>query len=406
MIRFSKTTLAAALLGLSLFVIKSNSVAQDYVVGNNDGYPTNTVSVFQVSGTSLVNVSSVETGGQGLGGGRFSSVTQSIAQDGKNTCVFVGNGYSSTISAMQVIATKPYLKLVDTYTSPSGGSGLYFGIGITVSNGYLYANNTGNGSSISPDIDVWQITPGCTLTYSTSYPDTYGLGDGIIDGMAVTPNGKYLVVAYGDGSVGSYSIGGGTINLVSQELIAGRGVGQGAYAGSVAISSNGNWVIFGDFSPFNTTQFDVAPIASNGVLQPTTTYGGTGSLGEGLDSNGISLSPNNQFIYVVDTGTGQETTVSFDSTTGVITYPNNCLTNLKAYNTDWSYASMSAVVANSGSGGGIYVSEGFLSGSQDSYIALLGVNPKTGCVTEAPKSPFADANGNGNALQSITSYTR
>jgi hypothetical protein len=404
MMCFSKTTLAVGLLGLSLLVIKSNSAAQDYVVGNNDGYPTNTVSVFQVSGTSLVNLSTVNTNGGGLGGGRFSSVTQSIAQDGKNTCVFVGNGYTSTISALQVIDKKPYLQVIDTYSSPSGGSGQYFGIGITVSNGYLYANNTGNGSSIPPDIDVWQITPGCTLTYSTSYPDTYGLGDGIIDGMAVTPNGQYLIVAYGDGSVGSYSIGGGSINLVSQELIAGRGVGQGAYAGSVAISSNGQWAIFGDFSPFNTTQFDVAAIASNGVLQPTTTYGGSGSLGSGLDSNGISLSPNNQFIYVVDTGSGEETTVSFDSTTGVITFPNNCLTHLKGYNTDWSYASMSAVVANSGSGGGIYISEGFLSGSQTSYLALLGVNPKTGCVTEAQQSPFADPNG--NALQSITSYSR
>lgn len=404
MIRFPRTMLAAALLSFSLFVIKSNSAAQDYVVGNNDGYPTNTVSVFEVSGTSLLNVTAVETGGQGLGGGRFSSVTQSIAQDGKNTCVFVGNGYSSTISAMKVVDAKPYLQVVDTYSSPSGGSGQYFGIGITVSNGYLYANNTGNGSTISPNIDVWQITPGCTLTYASSYPDTYGLGDGIIDGMAVTPNGKYLVVAYGDGSVGSYAIGGGSIALVSQELIAGRGVGQGAYAGSVAISSNGQWAIFGDFSPFNTTQFDVAGIGSNGVLAPTTTYGGTGSLGEGLQTNGISLSPNNQFIYSVDTGSGQETTVSFNSTTGVITYPNNCLLDLKGYTMEWSYASQSAIVANSGSGGGIYISEGFLNGSQHSYIALLGVNPKTGCVTEAPHSPFADPNG--NALQSITSYTR
>jgi DNA-binding beta-propeller fold protein YncE len=273
-----------------------------------------------------------------------------------------------------------------------------------VSNGYLYANNTGNGSSIPPNLDVWQITPGCTLTFATSLANTTGINNGVIDGMAVTPNGKYLVVAYGDGSVGDYAIGSGSISLIGQEMIAGHGVGQGAYAGSVAISSNGLWAIFGDFSPFNTTQFDVAAIGSNGQLAPTTTYGGTGSLGPGLDSNGITLSPNNQFIYVVDTGTGQETTVSFDATTGVITYPNNCLTDLKGYNSEWSYASQSAVVANSGSGGGIYVSEGFLNGSQNSYIALLAVNSKTGCVTEAPHSPFADPNGND--LQSITSYTR
>jgi hypothetical protein len=405
MMRFSKTILTVAFLGLFLFLFQVSSyAATDYVVGNNDGYPTNTVSVFAVSGTSLVNVTTVQTGGQGLGGGRFSSVTQSIVQDGKNTCVFVGNGYSSNISAMQVIDKKPYLQLVNTYSSPDGGSGLLFGIGLTASNGYLYANNTGNGSSIPPNIDVWQITSGCTLTFSTSLPDTVGINNGVIDGMAVTPNGNYLVVAYGDGSIGSYAIGGGNISLIGQEIIAGRSIGQNASAGSVAISSNGQWAIFGDFSPFNTTQIDVGAIASNGEIGPTTSYGGTGSLGNGLQSNGIALSPNNQFIYTVDTGSGQETTVSFDSTTGVVSYPNNCLTNLIGYNRLWSYASQSAVVANAGSGGGIYISEGFLNGSQDSYIALLGVNSKTGCVTEVQKSPFADPNG--NALQSITSYSR
>jgi len=404
MTRFSRIPVAVASFTFSLLVLTGYSTAQDYVVGNNNSFPTNTVSIFRVSSASLVSVSTVETNGQGLGGGRFSSVTQSIVQDGNNTCVFVGNGYSSTISAMKVVDANPYLRVVATYSSPDGGSGLLFGIGLTASNGYLYANNTGNGSSIPPNIDVWQITPGCTLSFSTSLANTIGLNNGVIDGMAVTPNGKYLIVAYGDGSVGSYAIGDGSISLIGQEVVAGHSVGQGAYAGSVAISANGLWAIFGDFSPFNTTQFDVASIGSNGVLAPTSTYGGTGSLGTGLDSSGIALSPNNQFIYAVDTGSGQETTVSFDSTTGVISYPNNCLTNLNGYNREWSYASQSAIVANSGSGRGIYVSEGFLSGSLNSYIALLGVNSTTGCVSEAPHSPFADPNG--NSLQSITSYSR
>ena len=157
---------------------------------------------------------------------------------------------------------------------------------------------------------------------------TNGLNGGIIDGMPVTPNGKYLVVAYGDGSVGSYSIGGGNITLIGQEIAAGNSVGGGAFPGSVAISSDGNWALFGDFSGSNTTQLDVASIGSNGVLAATTTYGGTGSLGSGLDSNGIQLSPDNKFIYVVDSYSGQETTVSFNATTVVVSYPNSCLNQL------------------------------------------------------------------------------
>jgi len=227
---------------------------------------------------------------------------------------------------------------------------------------------------------------------------TNGLNGGIIDGMAVTPNGKYLVVGYGDGSVGSYAIGGGNISLIAQEIAAGNSVGGGAFPGSVAISTNGDWAIFGDFSGSNSTELDVAKIGANGVLAATIAYGGTGSLGAGLDINGIQLSPDNRFIYVVDTYSGQETTVSFNSTTGVITYPHPCLTSLAGYNTNWFFASQPAVVADIGWGRGLYVSEAFLTGN--SYIALLRINSTTGCTTEVPNSPFVDSNG--GSLESIT----
>lgn len=367
--------------------------ANHYVVANNDT-STNTVSVFWVSGTSLVPLTTVPTGGQGLGGGYFAQVRQTIAQDGTNTCVFAGDALSSDIAAMKVIATSPYLRVVSNYVSPDGDSGDFEGLGVTVAGGYVYANYTASAT-----IGVWKIGAGCTLTFVTDLGAS-GLFGGSIDGAAVTPNGKYLVVAYGDGSVGSYAIGSGKITLIGQETISGNNIG-GASAGSVAISSNGLWAIFGDFSASNTTQLDVAKIGTNGALAATTTYGGTGSLGNGLDSNGIALSPDNKFIYVADSYSGQETTVSFDATTGVITYPNACLTSLNGNNFNWTFVSQVATVLNSGSGGGLYMSEGFLNG--ESYIALLKVNSTTGCATEVPNSPFADNNG-GN-LESITSYT-
>ena len=365
-----------------------------YVVANNDT-SSNTVSVFTVSGTSLVPVTTVATGGQGLGGGYFAEVRQSIAQDGTNTCVFAGDAVSSDIAAMKVISASPYLQVVSNYISPDGDSGATSGLGVTVSGGYVYANYTGSAT-----IGVWKIGTGCTLTFVT-HLSASGLSGGLVDGVAVTPNGKYLVAAYGDGSVGSYSIGGGNITLIGQETITGNTVGGGAYAGAVAISSNGLWAVFGDFSGTNMTQLDVAKIGSNGALAATTTYGGTGSLGSGLDSNGIALSPNNKFIYIANSYSGQETTVSFDATTGVITYPNACLTSLSGYNTNWFFVSQVAPVVNSGSGFGLYMSEGFLNG--ESYIALLKVNSTTGCATEVTGSPFADTNG-GN-LESISSYT-
>ncbi|HTZ97527.1 MAG TPA: hypothetical protein VMB18_14090 [Terriglobales bacterium] len=219
--------------------------------------------------------------------------------------------------------------------------------------------------------------------------------------MALTPSGHILIVAYTDGSVGSYVVQGGRIRLVAQELVAGSGVGSGAFAGSVTVSHDGKWAIFGDSSTSNTTQVDVAAINSDGTLSPTTTYGGTGGLGSGLDTAGIAISPDERFIYAVNSGSGQETTLAFDSTTGIVAYPNNCLTSLKDYNTSWATASQVDVIGDAGTGQGLYVSEGFLTG--DSYIALLAVNSTTGCTTELPRSPFVDSNG--GSLQSIAAFT-
>ncbi len=92
----------------------------------------------------------------------------------------------------------------------------------------------------------------------------------------------------------------------------------------------------------------------------------------------------------------------FDTTTGVITYLNACLTILPGYNSRWVYASQAALVADSGSGAGLYISEGLLTGG-DSYIALLRIDPKTGCAKELPNSPCVDANG--SYLQSITAFS-
>lgn len=391
-------TVAVTVLLALLVALSSTSAfaANYYVVANNNSSP-NSISVFRVSGTSLVPMTNVATGGNGIGGGYFAEAQQSIAQDGSNTCVFAGDAGSGDVAAMKIVSASPYLSVVGNYVSPDGDTATLDGLGITVTGGYLYANYT--GGTTSPAIGIWKIGAGCTLSY-VKHLVTGGLAGGSVDGLVATPNGKYLVAGYGDGSVGSYTIGGGNISLIGQEVIAGNTVGAGAYAGSVAISSNGKWAIFGDFSPSNATQLDVASIGSSGALAPTTTYGGTGSLGGGIDTNGIQLSPDNRFIYVVDSYSGQETTVSFNATTGAITYPNACLTNLNGYNVNWVFASQPAVVANSGAGGGLYISEGFL--TNDSYIALLKVNSTTGCTMEAPNSPFVDTAG--GTLESITSY--
>jgi hypothetical protein len=401
MIRISSRLFALLIVGSLLTLSAGNASAAThyYVVANNNVFPANTVSVFELSGASLVNVTTVATNGQGARGSDSVQMMQSITQDGSSTCIFAADANTSDISAMKVIPTSPYLQVVRNFFSPDGDNGMA-GMGIIVNNGYLFVSYAGTGGGATPpgkyappSIGMWKIDSGCSLSFVTHLTDAAGINGGAITGMAVTPNGKDLIVAYGDQSVGSYAISGGTIALIGQEL-------TGSDAASVAISSNGQWVIFGVFSGTAKTELDVAQINNDGSLSATTAYGGDGSLGNGLDSSGIQLSPNNQFIYVVNNYSGQETTVSFDATTGVVTYPNNCLTSLRGYNAEWSYASQVAGVANAGTGAGVYISEESL--NFISFIGLLQINSATGCATELPNSPFPDSAGAN--LQSITAY--
>ena len=99
MTKISRTLVAMVLLALVVALSSGSASAAThyYVVANNNTSPTNTVSVYQVSGTSLVSLTTVLTGGSGNGGGYFAEVTQSIAHDGTNTCVFVGDAGSGDI---------------------------------------------------------------------------------------------------------------------------------------------------------------------------------------------------------------------------------------------------------------------------------------------------------------------
>ena len=406
MTRVPKVSVALILAGLFLVATAGSAFAsRNYVVANNNTSPTNTVSVYELSGTtlesSLVSVVNLATGGAGTGAGFPANVALAVLDRNYPVgyCVFAGDAGSGDISAMKPINTSPYLQLVGNYRTPEGDEASAGGLGLVIFNtSELLGNYTGNGSNVLPALGFWDVNVGCKLDTIAHLPAA-GLNGGPIDSMAVAPNQRYLIVAYTDGSVGSYGIF--NIGLIGQEMIAGSGVGSGAYAGSVAVSHDGKWAIFGDSSASNTTQLDVASIGSNGVLGPTTTYGGDGSLGSGLNSTSIALSPDNQFIYVVDSGSGQVTTLSFDTATGIVTYPNNCLTDLKGYNASWATASQVDVMGDAGTGQGLYVSEGFLTG--DSYIALLEVNSTTGCTTELPRSPFVDSNG--GSLQSIATFT-
>jgi 6-phosphogluconolactonase (cycloisomerase 2 family) len=139
-----------------------------------------------------------------------------------------------------------------------------------------------------------------------------GANVGSVDGMKVTPDGKYLIVAYGDASIGSYAIDSktGALTLVSRYLVTDSGLATG-----VDITSDGKWALFGAVAFGTGGEVEVAPIHADGSLGATIGYI---PIGQGGNSNDAWLSPDETYVYIGDNSSGQITAVPFDAQTGVI----------------------------------------------------------------------------------------
>lgn len=132
-----------------------------YVVANNNVSPTNTVTVYELSGAglgaSLVEVSTVPTGGVGIGGGYPANSTIIVTNDDEpaSNCVIVGDAGSGDISTMKPIGRSPYLQVVRNFHANDGDAATAGGLGLEVVGSYLYASYTGNGINIPPAVEVW-----------------------------------------------------------------------------------------------------------------------------------------------------------------------------------------------------------------------------------------------------------
>ena len=122
-----------------------------------------------------------------------------------------------------------------------------------------------------------------------------GLNGGWIGGMAI--HGNLLVVAYGDGSIQSFNISGGTPISNDDEQNA-TGFAGAYFPESVDITQDGHYAIFGDAALYTTVE--VSDISS-GKLTPTTMYilGTTmNAVGPGNNSASVRLSPDESLLYI------------------------------------------------------------------------------------------------------------
>ena len=372
------------------FAARQPAVVQ-YVVTNDDNAAANTASFYSIgAGGSLTRKAVIKTGGTGIGTGYFASARANLLHDKTQSCVYASDAGSNDVAAINEVT----LKRVGTFKASSRDNGHISGIGMAANQRYLYAAFTSSNT-----IGTYRILSGCKLKFVKDVV-AVGLGGGAPTGMAI--HASLLVVAYGDGSIQSFKISTG-VPVSNHDQQNSTGYNTNLRPSAVDISKDGHYAIFGDI-PVKAlyTTIEVSDI-SKGKLKPTIVYGGyDGSLGAGLNSSNIELSPDETLIYVSNNQGGTVTAVFFNKATGVVS--SGCISSvLKGFNATWLFGGAVALGNNaSGTGGVVYLAESGNGGA--SGIGMVTVKSTgTSCtLTESKSSPAADKASFG--LLSIESY--
>jgi 6-phosphogluconolactonase (cycloisomerase 2 family) len=376
-------TLVAAICGFR--PVESGAAAKHYVVTNDDVSGPNTITFYLAGGTAsapkLTRLKTIKTGGTGLGGGYFGTVRQILVGEGKDECVFDADGGSNDVAGIRFQTKQVVGNYKGSSTDNAGNPGI--GLAVNPNHKYLYAAFGG-----SRTIATFSMDAGCALTFVSDL-SAVGLNGGFPHGMAA--KGSIMVVGYGDGSIGSFNISGGT-PVPNNDLQFSTGyIKDNVFPDGVDITKNRHYAIFGDASA-GLSEVEVSDISS-GKLAATVKYGGPdGSLGSGRAANNVRLSPDQTLLYVSDNLSGQVTAAHFNKATGKLHF--GCISKaLRGYGTKWIYSSAVAAESTSGTGSVLWIAEDDR-GSGSSSIGIVDVKSKGGkCVlTESTKSPAADPN--------------
>jgi hypothetical protein len=127
---------------------------------------------------------------------------------------------------------------------------------------------------------------------------------------------------------------------------------------------------------------------SSGKLTKTVPY----SLGHGISSSNLLLSPDETLLYVSNTQGDVVAAAFFNASTGKLTF--GCVSgSLRGYVTDWSYLGSLALETNTGTGSVLYAAE-FGSSSGVAVVKVTSANGQC-ALAEASNSPVADPNSFG-----------
>jgi hypothetical protein len=384
-----------------------------YVNDNNSTFGANSATGFSVvAGPALALVTGSPFATTSTGFAAFPTPVQEVAGNiaGSN-CLFVSDPLGiSTFPTGDVaafsIGAGGVLTLIGNYNDPSNTSGanklIPLAIDRRIGFPYFFAAFTGENK-----IAFYKVGGNCQLFWASS-TFAVGLSGTPVMSMAVSKAGPHvLVVTYGDGSIQSFKIGGGTLTPLAIFLSTGSGA-QGGLPESVDVTRNGKYAVFGDRQP-GFAEVEVAKILPGGALAPTVDYGGPAlasgvNLGPGLNSRNIWLSPaavaGKFYLYITNKSSGQVTTARISQVTGVVSPAGTCT---GAYTNPttllplaWSGAAGLHTITATGSGSALAVAEY----GTPSSVALLKIQTPTGCTLEVPGSPFVDP-FSSNGLASV-----
>jgi len=342
------------LAGVGFVVYAAEVQAQQYLYTNdNVSSGDNSTTALTVSPKGVLKaIKTYPTGGKSAESGYFALSPITSARTALGTCLFVSNGGNSTIAAFQVDLFDGMLTAVKGSPFSDGeSSDQHFGVGLAAGGSLLFAGNTVNNS-----ISVLRIDSECSLTLLTKVAVP-----GSPAGMKVTPDDKFLIVAY-IGQVDSFSIDFATGQL--KEI--GPFTPEGSAAG-VEISCDSSTAYFGDAAA--NTQVEVFTISSAGTLHESQNF--TNSHGE--SSNNVLLSEDGTHLYVSNTMSNEITTLSDSG--GTLRYDNSVKLNKPGL-----YA-LGLTMGKSGRD--IFVSEE----KNPEAIGVLATDGNT--VVEVPGSPFS-----------------
>jgi hypothetical protein len=384
-----------------------------YVDDNNTGFGLNSATGFSVvAGPALSIIPGSPFGTTSTGLGTFPAPVQEVAISygvPNQACLFVSDPLGTStfpngdVAAFVINTTNGTLTPAGNFVDPTDTSGPNkYGIPLAVDRRigfpYFFAAFTGENKIAFYKV----VTTTCQLAYASSTPAIGLSGAGPVQGLAVSKAGPHIVVTtYGDGSVQSFKVLGGTLGPLSIFNSTGFTTPlQGGIPAGVDITKNGKYAVFGDRQP-GFAEVEVAKILPSGVLAPTVDYGGpvvaSGvTLGPGLNSQNLWISPGPvgglNYLYITNNSSGQVTTAHLSSTTGVVSqilssactggYTNPTTLTPAA----WILPAGVHTVKTTPSGTGIVVAEF----GAPSSVALLAIQNASGCTKEVPGSPFID----------------